>query len=109
MKLWALTLTGPIAWFVALLGSFIAQPPGCFAHNKILLFVIPGICLLATAAAAFLSWLDWNAAGREYPGDSGGRRAATRTMASGGVLLNGIFVIVIIAQFVAPSIYGACQ
>lgn len=109
MRLWLLVLTGPIAWFASLCGSFAAAPPACFDKSKLSLFLIPFVALVVTAAAALISWRNWTAAGREFPGDSGGRDAVSRTMTSGGVLLNAFFAIVIIAQFVAPAIYGACQ
>ncbi len=109
MRFWALVLIGPLAWFSSLLASFVAAPPSCWAQTKLPLLLIPLLALLATAAACGLSWRDWSNAGREYPGDSGGRPASIRALTSGGVLLNGFFVIVILAQFVGPSIYGACQ
>lgn len=109
MRLWAIVVAGPLAWFVSLCASFAAAPPACWWQTKFPLFLIPCLALLTAAAACGLSWRDWSSAGRQFPGDSGGRPAALRALASGGVLLNGFFVIVILAQFVAPSIYGACQ
>ena len=109
MRQWIALLTGAIAWFISVGASFAAAPPACWAHTKLPLFLIPCGAVLATAAAGLVAWRDWAAAGREFPGDSRGRTAASRALASGGVLLNAFFAIVIFAQFVAPAIYGVCQ
>jgi hypothetical protein len=109
MRLWLLLLTGPIAWFFSLCASFAAAPPACWWKSKSVLFAIPCAALLAAVAAGLLSWRNWSAAGREFPGDSGGEAATSRVLTSGGVLLNGFFILVILAQFIVPSILGVCQ
>lgn len=99
LKLWVPVVIGPLAWFTSLSCSFAAAPPACWAQTKLPLFLIPALALLATAAACGVSW--------RFSTHAGG--LSERVLTHGGVFLNGFFIIVILAQFVAPSIYGACQ
>ncbi len=109
MKLWAILLAGPLAWFASLCASFASAPPACWAQTKVALFVIPLAAMLSSALACGVSWRNWSAEGREFPVESGGKPAASRALTLGGIALNGFFAIVILAQFVAPAILGVCQ
>jgi hypothetical protein len=101
MKRWMIALTGPVVWLASLGASFAAAPPACWAQSKLPLFAIPGAAIVLTVAAGLLSWRD--SSGVE------GKTEAARTLVSGGMYLNAFFAIVILAQFVAPSILGVCQ
>lgn len=109
MKLWIQALAGAFAWFASLCASFAFAPWACSLTSQPVLYAIPLMALLVTAVSAALSWKDWRQLGREFPGEAGGAIAGSRAMASGGVLLNGLFVLVILAQLIVPVVLGACE
>jgi hypothetical protein len=109
MKLWIKALAGALAWFASLLFSFAAVPWACSFRSKPLLLAIPLIALAVTAICGWMSYSEWRQVGQEYPGEAGGEAAATRTLASAGVLLNGLFIIVLVAQMIAPGVLGVCE
>jgi hypothetical protein len=109
MKLWIELAAGPLAWFISLLVSFAYAPWACSLRSKPVLFAFPLAALLITAGCGWLAWSQWRQLGREFPGEAAGSVAASRAMASGAVLLNGTFLLVILAQIVAPAILGACE
>jgi hypothetical protein len=47
--------------------------------------------------------------GRDYPGESGGGISSSRAVASGAVLLNVMFFLVILSQGLVETILGACE
>jgi hypothetical protein len=109
VKQWLETLAGALAWFASLCLSFAWSPWACRLRSQPVLFLIPLAALAITCFAGWTSWARWRQVGREFPDEAAGEIAATRAMASGGVLLNGLFVLVIVAQLIVPAILGACE
>jgi hypothetical protein len=109
MKAWLKLLTGPLAWFASLCISFWYVPWACAARSSPLLMIFPVAAILLTVFSGWLAWSDWRHIGREFPGEASGTVPRDRVLASGAVLLNGFFVIVLLAQMVAPGILGACE
>ncbi len=107
--LWMLLLGGAIVWFVSLGTNFALAPWACTLHWKPALYCVSLVALAITALCGFSSWRMWRRVGREYPGEAAGGIASSRALASGGVLLNGMFFLVILAQAIAETILGACQ
>jgi len=107
--LWTLLLGGAAAWFTSLVANFALAPWACTLQWKIALYCISIVALALTAYCGFSSWRAWYRLGREFPGEAGGAVAGERVLASGGVLLNAMFFLVIFAQGIAESILGACQ
>jgi len=107
MKEWAITLAGALAWFASLCISFATVPPACANRSNLMLLVIPSAAILITILAAAASWRRWREQGGDFPAEAA--VAGHRALASGGVLLNVFFVIVLIAQMIAPGVLGACE
>jgi hypothetical protein len=104
LELWA----APIVWFLSLCASFAVAPWACGWNWQPALVLISLIALLITAAFGLKAWNHWHSVGRETPGELGGEIAACRLMASGAVLLNSMFFLVILAQLIVTVTLGAC-
>jgi hypothetical protein len=109
MRVWAPLWIGPLAWFASLLASFASARHACAADSKSVLFVIPLAALVSCLIAVSVCRRNSkpSAAGAaETPGASA---ESFRKLAATGLLLNGFFAVVILAQFVAPAFLGVCQ
>lgn len=107
--LWLALLAGPAVWFTSLGANFALAPWACSLQWKPALFVVSLIALALTAASGFVAWKEWQRIGRDFPGEDGGDVASSRALASGGVLLSGMFFLVILTQGIVESVLGACQ
>jgi len=107
--LWVAILTGPAIWFLSMNTNFVLAPWDCVLGWKPANVVVSIIALLLVAGATLVGWSEWRAVGREYPGETGGSVATARVLASGAVLLNGLFLLVILAQMVSEILMGACS
>jgi hypothetical protein len=108
-QLWAAVLTGPTVWFLSMLTNFALAPWACAFGWKPAEFAVTLVALAITAGAGLWSWKLWHDTGIEMPGESGGAVARDRSLALAGVLLNGMFVLVIVAQAIPNIILQACE
>ena len=109
VSLWLTLLAGPVFWFASMNANFALAPWACSLQWKPALFAVSLIAMALTAASGWVSWREWQQIGREFPGESSGEVAMSRVLASGGVLLNGLFFLVILAQGIVETILGAYQ
>jgi hypothetical protein len=107
IALWSALLIPPVVWFMNLLANFALAPFACGYHWWAVLHVISLVCVLIAAACAILAWRQWQYLGREVPSEGSGA-ARARIMALGGVALSSMFVLVILAMWLAQAILGAC-
>jgi hypothetical protein len=107
--LWLLLMGGAAIWFLSFGTNFALAPWACTLQWKPALYWVSAIALALTALCGLASWRQWYRIGREYPGEASGAIASSRVLASGGVLLNGMFFLVILAQAIVEIILGACQ
>ena len=109
MLLWLEFWAGALVWFISLCASFAVAPLACSQQWHPLLPAISIVALLLTAAAGTIAWIQWRRLGTDAVGELGGGVAADRTLASGAVILNGAFCLVILAQLTAPTLLDVCQ
>jgi hypothetical protein len=107
--IWTMLLTGPLIWFASMEANFALAPWACTLQWKPALYVVSLVALAVTALSGWNAWIHWKQLGREYPGEAGGGISSSRAVASGAVLLNGMFFLVIFAQGIVETILGACQ
>src|SRR5690348_12425916 len=107
--LWVNVWAGALAWFLSMLAGFALAPWACAWGWKPALPIVSLVAMLITAALALKAWNQWHQVGRETPGELGGEVGASRALASGGVLLNVMFFVVILAQLIGAGFTGACQ
>jgi hypothetical protein len=109
VQLWTAVLTPPTAWFLSLLANFALAPWACARFGKTPIFAVAAAALALSAAAGFAAWRMWRQRGIDPPGESGGTIAHERSLAMAGVLLSGMFVVVIVAQTVPDVMLGSCR
>jgi hypothetical protein len=107
--LWASILTGPIAWLISFEINFAMVPWACVDQRKIALYIVSLIALVISAGSGVLAWSQWKQLGSELPGEGGGAIPRSRIMALSGMLLSGMFCLVIIAQSIPELMLGACE
>jgi hypothetical protein len=109
VQLWTAVLTGPTAWFVCLLANFALAPWTCTQFGRSPLFAVAAVALLLSAVAGIAAWRLWRQIGVQPPGESGGVIAYQRSLALAGVLLSGVFVMVIVAQSIPNLMLEGCE
>lgn len=107
--LWTAWFIGPTAWMLHLNISYLAVPWICVTGNYRVLHLITAAALLLTAGGAFIAWRSWRQAGRERPGAADWTVSRSHFMAIGGLSLNGLFFLIILAQGIANFMVDACQ
>jgi hypothetical protein len=107
--LWLVLLAAPLVWFVSFQANFALAPWACTLRWKPALYGVSLAALALVAACGLTAWGRWRRLGREFPGEAGGTVPASRTLASGAVLLNAAFFVVILAQTIVEIILGACE
>ena len=109
LSLWAGVLGAPAAWGMQLQAGFSLVPWVCKTHHYWVLHAITLAAVLLAAAGGYVSWRDWQAAGRGSPDETdGGPTARTRFLGALGVIVSAMFVLLIIAQGVASFFLDAC-
>lgn len=107
---WTGLLAGPVAWLLQLQVAYTLIPWAC-THDQqgISLHVVTLVALLLSVAGAFVSWREWQRAGRELPGPAGGPIPRSRFMAVMGLATSAFFFLVILMQGLASFILHPCQ
>jgi hypothetical protein len=107
---WTGLLAGPVAWLLQLQVAYTLVPWAC-AHDQqsISLHVVTIVALLLCVGGAFVSWREWQRAGRDLPGAEGGPTPRSRFMAVMGLATSAFFLLVILMQGVASFILHPCQ
>jgi len=101
--------TGPLVWLLSFGADFALSGWTCGAHSRLPFFVISAAGVLLTALAMALSWHEWVAIGKEWPGESAGEVARRRSVAIGGIGINALFILVLIAQSIPILMLRGCE
>ena len=103
LKAWAGVAAGPVAWTAQLLLAYPLAQLTCHAgfavQHPALLHAISAVALLVVSVSAWMSWSVWKAPN------------APRVQFTGllGLLLCGVFGLVVIATWVPPFIMRHCE
>ena len=109
LTLWLMLFAGPVIWFVSFGANYALAPWACALRWKPALYTVSATALALTVVSGFVAWSQWQRLGREYPGEAAGTVPNFRALASGGVLLNAMFFLVILSQAIVEIILGACE
>lgn len=106
--LWLTILVGPAVRFLNMEASFALAPWVCQWQSSFVPGLTAAVALAIVAAAGLLARYEWQRL--EVPsGDPQPAEPRPRAMALGGMLLSGLFFIVILAQTVPTLDLGLCQ
>ena len=106
---WAGLLIAPFAFLLNLQVSYMLVPFVCATGRVFCLHIAAGGSLLLAALGLFISWRNWQKAGREWHSEAGSVTARSRFMAVMGLLMSALFCLAILAQWIANFIIGPCQ
>jgi hypothetical protein len=109
LPLWIGILAGPIAWAADLTVSYALVPWVCASRQISLLHLITLLSILAVAAGAWVSWLGFQHAREDLPGDGGRPRQRARFMAVIGLTSSALFLLAILAGEMPRLVLDACR
>ena len=102
---------GPVAVLLGLQAKYTAvQLWACkSAAGPLVVHLAALATLLLAVAAGVVAHRQWRGAGREPPGDAGGREGRTRTLAAIGVGLSALSALTIVAQWLPQLFISPCH
>ena len=107
--LWAGVLAGPLAALAQLQANYALVLWVCGSGQRWVLHAVSLLALVVTAGAGLLSWRNWRKAGAGWEDEGAGPVPRSRFMSAVGMLVSAHSALVVIAQWVAVFVYGACQ
>lgn len=99
----------PVIWAARFMVSYTLVPVACRSGSTVLLHLVTGVALAATAAAGLVAWRRWRQVGGGTQLDLDGAAARTRFMAITGMLSSALFIIVTVAEWLASVMVHPCQ
>jgi len=109
LALWLGLLAAPVAWLVNLLLSYSLVLWACSTGRQYTLHLVTLAMLLVAAGGGLMAWRAWQQAGSEWHNEAGGVLPRSRFMAAMGILLSGLFFLVILAQGIPSFVLSACE
>jgi hypothetical protein len=107
--LWTGLLLGPVAFLINLEVAYAFVPRACSSGNELPVHLTHFACLLLTLYGLLTAWRSWKTMGGTWPGEQGDPIARSRFMAGVGLLVSGMFVVVIVAQWIPSLMLDPCQ
>ena len=102
-------LIAPVIWAIQMQLNYTLVRRGCIVGSSTALSVVSIVSLLITVIGAVISWHNLQQARQELPTEAGGFRNRSQFMAILGLLMNGLFFLVILAQGIATRVFHPCQ
>lgn len=108
LTLWGGLLIAPVAWILHQQSSYLLVYWAC-PNNAAYVFHLVTVVLLALAGiGTYLGFTAWMHSGKGWADEGGSIVDRTRFMALSGFLLSGLFVFVILAQWIPTVIVDPC-
>ena len=107
--LWFGILAGPLAFLLNLQLSYMLVQPVCVTAHHIILHLVPAGALLLAASGGVSAWWNWQRTGQAESSKAEGVLPRSRFMADVGLLASGLFLVVIVAQWLPNFILSPCQ
>jgi hypothetical protein len=100
---------GPIAMLVNEEMIYLTNMWACGTRSQLAMHVVPLICLIVAAGAGFRAYADWNRVGRGVEEKAATVDSRTRFLALGGMAISALSALLILAQWLAIFVFGACM
>jgi hypothetical protein len=109
LALWIGLLLAPIAFLINLELAYALVPTACSSRNEVPVHLVHLACLLLTIYGLMTAWRSWKVTGATWPGEQGDPLSRSRFMALTGMLVSGMFLLVIVAQWIPTFVLDPCQ
>ncbi len=107
-ELWLGVLLGPTAALSQLEANYALVLHACQSGSELSLHLISAIAVVLTALGGLLAYRNWNPVETTESGELR-RVLRTKFMSSVGMLISGLMLVVIIAQWIAILMFGPCH
>src|SRR5437773_7439984 len=107
--LWFGILAGPLAFLLNLQLSYMLVQPVCVTAHHLVLHLVPVGAILLAVSGGVSAWRNWRRTGQAESSMAGGVLPRSRFMAGVGLLTSGLFIIVIVAQWLPNFMLTPCQ
>ena len=102
-------VVGPIAVLVNEELIYLTNMWACGTGKQLAMHVVPIICLVVTLGAGLLAWRDWDRVGRGVEDEAATVDSRSRFLALGGMAISALSALLILAQWLAIFVFGACM
>jgi hypothetical protein len=107
--LWAGLLLPPVAFLANLEIAYALVPAACASRDPLPLHLVNAVWLVVAIVGGLIAWRTWDAVGRRWPDGEDAPVGRSRFLAGIAVLLSGLCVLVIVAQWIAVFLLDPCQ
>ena len=102
-------LVGPVAALVNEELIYVTNMWACGNGTQLAMHVVPFVCLFVCVGAGFLARADWVRVGRGTEDEAATVDSRTRFVAMCGMAASALSALVILAQWLAIVVFGACM
>jgi hypothetical protein len=102
-------LLGPIAVLVNEELIYVTNMWACGTGKQPAMHIVPIVCLVVTIGAGLLARRDWIRVGRGIEEEAATIDSRTRFFALGGMAISSLSALIILAQWLAIFVFGACM
>lgn len=102
-------LLGPVVVLVNEELIYVTNMWACGVGKQPAMHIVPIVCLLVTIGAGLMARQDWIRVGRGIEESAATIDARTRFLALGGMAISALSALIILAQWLAIFVFGACM
>ena len=106
---WLAALAPPVAWLTSLILGYFSTALSCEAGHEWLLHAIFFVALCVVALGGRSAWKVFRATDEETRAEGATRLERSRFVATVGLLLTGLFGLIVVAQWVGAVVFDPCQ
>ena len=107
--LWFGMLAPPLAFLLNLQLSYMLVWQACVMGQHLLLHLVPVGTLLLAVGGGVSAWYNWRRTGCTESTEAAGVLPRSHFMAATGLLASGLFILVIVAQWLPNVLLHPCQ
>lgn len=107
-RLWTGLLAGPLAFAANLQVNYMLVDVACQTGPRIVLHLSPALSALLTLGAGVMAWQAWQDLERPAMPEAAWVPRG-KFMAISGVLMSGMFLLVVLAQWIPVFVVNPCQ
>jgi hypothetical protein len=108
IRLWPGLFVAPLAFLAELTLAYALVPYACQSQRHAALHALQLVTLAVAAGAALYAWREYRHAGGMLPDDAADKNTRDRFVALLGVLVSGLTVLALLAQWITTWVIPPC-